>query len=95
MPAYTTTRGIDGKVIMEARESRKLTLKVQYLDYLPRITESDCLIVPMQAYDLVLGIPWFGPGILRLIGKTAAFSAFARRRAKLNYMKDEVHRPMY
>jgi hypothetical protein len=58
-PAYTTTRGIDGKVIMEARESRKLTLKVQYFDYLAGITESDCLIVPMQAYDLVLGIPWF------------------------------------
>ena len=59
VPAYTTTEGIDGKIIMDARESRKLTLNIQYFDYLAGITENNCLIVPMQAYDLVLGIPWF------------------------------------
>lgn len=59
VPAYTTTQSIDGKVIMNARESRKIGLNIQYFDYLAGITENDCLVVPMQAYDLVLGIPWF------------------------------------
>jgi len=58
-PAFTTTRGIDGKILVDARDSQKVDLNVQYLSYLAPTMEKDCLIVPMQAYDVVLGIPWF------------------------------------
>ena len=58
-PAYTATRGIDGKVLREARDSCKLSINVQYFDHLAEVTENDCLVVPMQAYDIVLGLPWF------------------------------------
>ena len=44
---------------MSARESRKATLSVQYFESLAPVDESDVLIVPMKAYDLVLGLPWF------------------------------------
>ena len=47
------------KVIMEARDLLQLNLGIQYFDYLKPITERDCLVVNMQAYDLVLSLPWF------------------------------------
>ena len=34
-------------------------ITVQYWDYLAPVDESDVLVVPMSAYDLVLGLPWF------------------------------------
>jgi len=44
---------------MEARDSRKIDINIRYISYLKDVTERDCLVVPMQAYDLVLGLPWF------------------------------------
>jgi hypothetical protein len=58
-PAYITTRGLDGKILARARDSRKLSLKMQYLPHLATVEEPEVLVVDMSAYDLVLGIPWF------------------------------------
>ena len=58
-PAYITTRGLDGKILTRARDSQKLSLKMQYLSHLAPVEESEVLVVDMLAYDLVLGIPWF------------------------------------
>jgi hypothetical protein len=59
VPAYTTTRGLDGKILAHARNSRKLSLDLQYLPELALMQESDVLVVKMTSYDLVLGLPWF------------------------------------
>ncbi len=58
-PAYTTTRGLDGTILAHAKDSRKLSLKLQYLPHLAPIEEPDLLVVGMKPYDLVLGLPWF------------------------------------
>ena len=42
-----------------AKDSRKTRMTVQYLDYLAPLDESEVLVVPIRAYDLVLGLPWF------------------------------------
>ena len=39
--------------------SRKTRITVQYLDYPAPVDQSDVLVVPMRAYDLVLALPWF------------------------------------
>jgi hypothetical protein len=41
------------------RDSRKTTISAQYFDHLSRVDEPDVLVVPIKAYDLVLGLPWF------------------------------------
>jgi len=51
--------GLDGRVMVEAKDSRKATISVRYLDQLAPVDEPEVLIVPMRAYDLVLGMPWF------------------------------------
>jgi hypothetical protein len=58
-PAYITTRGLDGKILARARDSQKLSLRMQYLSHLAPVEEPEVLVVDMSAYDLVLGIPWF------------------------------------
>jgi hypothetical protein len=57
--AHITTLGLSGGVMQHAKNSRKTQITVQYLDYLALVDESDVLVVPMHAYDLVLGLPWF------------------------------------
>src|SRR5258705_6230940 len=57
--AYTTTRGLDGRILAHARNSQKLNLTMQYLPQLTPVEELDVLVVDMKAYDIVLGIPWF------------------------------------
>jgi len=57
--AHTTTLGLNGHVIEHANDSRKTTISVQYLKHLAPVTESEVLVVPVKAYDLVLGLPWF------------------------------------
>jgi len=57
--AHITTHGFDGQVIAHARESRKTVMTVQYMDHLAPVHEPEVLVVPMRAYDLVLGLPWF------------------------------------
>jgi hypothetical protein len=58
-PAYVTTLGLNGHVMAHASESRKTMFTVQYMEQLSPVQESEVLIVPMRAYDLVLGLPWF------------------------------------
>ena len=44
---------------MSARESQKPSLLVMYFEHLQLVDQSEVLVVPMKAYDLVLGLPWF------------------------------------
>jgi hypothetical protein len=32
---------------------------VQYFEHLKQVDESEVFVVPMKAYNLVLGLPWF------------------------------------
>jgi hypothetical protein len=65
--AHITTYGLDGGVLAHARDSRKTRLAVKYFAQAPvdepearnSVDEPEVLIVPMTAYDLVLGLPWF------------------------------------
>jgi len=56
--AHITTLILDGGVTQHPKASRKTRITMQYLDYLAPVNESDVLVVPMHAYDLVLGLPW-------------------------------------
>ena len=42
-----------------AMNSRKTRITVQHWDYLAQVDRSDMLVMPMRAYNLVLGLPWF------------------------------------
>jgi len=57
--AHTTTLGLDGQVMEHARDSRKTTMSAQYFDHLAPVDEPELLVVPIKAYDLILGLPWF------------------------------------
>jgi hypothetical protein len=57
--AHTTTYGLDGNIRSHANDSRKTRLSVSYFEHEQPVDESDVLIVPMTAYDLVLDLPWF------------------------------------
>jgi hypothetical protein len=41
-----------------AKGSRNTRLSVSYFEHEQPVDESEVLIVPMMAYDLVLGLPW-------------------------------------
>jgi hypothetical protein len=56
-PAFTSTQGSNGQVMMSARESRKAGLVVQYFEHLKPVDESELLVIPMKAYNLGLGLP--------------------------------------
>jgi hypothetical protein len=58
-PAFTSTQGLNGQLMMSAKESRKTNISVQYFEHLAPVDQPEVLIVPMKAYDLVLGLPWF------------------------------------
>jgi hypothetical protein len=57
--ANIATLGIDGKVLESRDDSRKVELTAQYMSHRAPIIESDVLVVPIEAYDMVLGTPWF------------------------------------
>jgi len=57
--AHITTLAMTGGAMQHAQESRKTRITVQYLDYLAPVDKSDVLFMPMRAYNLVLGVPWF------------------------------------
>ena len=46
-------------VMQHSNDSRTTRITVQYLHYLALVSRSDGLVMPMQAYDLVLDLPWF------------------------------------
>jgi hypothetical protein len=56
--ALITTLAMTGGVMQHAKDSRKTRITVQYLDYLAPVERSDVLVMPMRAYDVVLGILW-------------------------------------
>ena len=58
LAALITILAMTGGVMQHAKDSRKTQITVQYLDYLALVDRSDVLVVPMRAYDLVLGLPW-------------------------------------
>lgn len=55
--AHITTFGLNGGVMQHVKESRKTWTTVQYVDYLAPVDESVVLVMPMRAYDLVVGLP--------------------------------------
>ena len=56
-PAYVTTRGLNGQVMAHTSGSRETALTVQYMEHISPGPEWEVLVVPMRAYDLVLGLP--------------------------------------
>jgi hypothetical protein len=58
-PAYITTLGLNGQVMAHTSDSRKTAFTVQYMEHLSLVQESEMLVVPIRAYDLVLGLAWF------------------------------------
>jgi hypothetical protein len=57
--AHITTLGLIGHVMEHARESRKTIISAQYFDHLAPVDQPEVPVVPIKAYDLVLGLPWF------------------------------------
>jgi len=57
--AHIITLAMTGGVMQHAKDSRKTRITVQCVDCLAPVDRSDVLVVPMRAYDLVLGLPWF------------------------------------
>jgi len=57
--SHITTMGLDGVVMQYAKDSCKMQIRVQCLDYLALVDELEVQVVPMQDYNLVLGLLWF------------------------------------
>jgi hypothetical protein len=57
--AFTSNQGVNAQVMMSVKESRKASLLVQYFELLKPVGESEITVVPMSAYDLVLGLARF------------------------------------
>jgi len=58
-PPYVRTLGLNGQVMAHTSESQKTALTVQYMQHSAPVQESEVLVVPMRAYNLLLGLPWF------------------------------------
>src|SRR6188768_2497151 len=56
-PAKITTFSINGQVLANREDSRKVELTARYMPHRSPVTETDVLVVPIQAYDMVLGTP--------------------------------------
>jgi hypothetical protein len=56
-PAYVTTLGLDSQAMAHTSKSQKTAFTVQYMDHLSPVEESEVLVVPRQAYDLVVELP--------------------------------------
>jgi len=72
-PAYVTTLCLNGHVMAYASESQKTTFTVQHTEHSSPVQESEVLVVPMRAYDWVLGLPWFESRNLMSIGKVVDY----------------------
>ena len=59
--ANTATYGVDGKTLCEAEASRQCDVIVAYEGDLNHISphQITALVVEMEAYDVILGMPWF------------------------------------
>lgn len=56
--AYTTTYGLDGNILSDAFSSRRTAIALEHAQA-THAYEIDALVVPLTAYQLVLGMPWF------------------------------------
>jgi len=51
---------MNGEVTQHAMDShKKMQITVLYVDYLVLVEKSAVLVVPIWAYNLVYGLPWF------------------------------------
>jgi len=57
--AHITTHDLDGQVTTHARELRKTTMTILYMDHLALVDDPEVIVVEIRAYDLVLGLRWF------------------------------------
>ena len=59
--ANTATYSVDGKTVREAEASRQCDVIVAYEGDLNHLSphQITALVVDMEAYDIILGIPWF------------------------------------
>jgi hypothetical protein len=88
--AHTTTYGLDGNIMSHARDSRKTRSSVSYFEHEQPVDESDVLIVPMTAYDLVLGLPWFKTRNPEIDWEAGRLLSLQRRQPQLNRHGKEV-----
>jgi hypothetical protein len=88
--AHTTTYGLNGKVMSHAKDSRKTRLSVSYFEHEQPVDESEVLIVPMTAYDLVLGLPWFKARNPEIDWEAGKLLSLQRRLPQLNNHGKEV-----
>jgi hypothetical protein len=58
-PASLKTSGLTSHGMAHASESRNTTFMVQYMEHFSLLQETELLVVPIRAYELVLGLPWF------------------------------------
>jgi len=56
-PAYVMTLGLNGQVMAHRSEGRKTAFTLGYNKHLSLVQESALLVVPIRAYDSVLGWP--------------------------------------
>jgi hypothetical protein len=82
--AHTNTYGLDGNVMSHAKDSRKTRLSVSYFEHEQPVDESEVLIVPMMAYDLVLGLPWFKARNPEIDWKAGKLLSLQRRQPQPN-----------
>jgi hypothetical protein len=58
-PAFTSSPGLNGQVMMSPKDSRKASLLVQYFELLKPVDVSEVLVFPMKVCYLGLGLAWF------------------------------------
>jgi hypothetical protein len=69
--------------MVEAKDSRKATISVRYLDQLARVDEPEVQIVPQRAYNLVLGMPGFTAWNPEIIWSSGRLTAIQTPNGKL------------
>jgi hypothetical protein len=73
-----------------ARDSRKTHLSVSFSEHEQPVDESEVLIVPMTAYDLVLGLPWFKARNPEIDWEAGKLHSLQRRQPQPNNYGKEV-----
>jgi len=58
-PADVTTISLNGQIMAHVSKSQRTMFTMQYMEHSSPVQESELLVLPMRAYDLVLGLPWF------------------------------------
>jgi hypothetical protein len=88
--AHTTTYRLDGNVMSHTKDSRKTCLSVRYSEHEQPVDESEVLIVPIMAYDLVLGLLWFKARNLEIDWEAGKLLSLQRHQPQPNSHGKEV-----